>query len=117
MLFASGSKNQAETDLGRLEDRVNIQERDLVLLRDSLESRIVNLTSEWRQYQAELADLLDKIDHITKRHRKRQIRDAETDADPVEEAEPAQLSLQDATTERVLARRQNRGIRSENVQG
>lgn len=117
MLFASRSNFDAETALRRLEDRVNTLDTNLSLLQELTDTRIVNLQSEWRTHLAEVADVHDKMDHIVKRHGKRRAREKPTEGDPEVGPEEMPKPSPDPVTERVLARRNRDGIRSENVQG
>jgi hypothetical protein len=90
MYIAFGSKNQAETAIRQLEERF---EQQFTLLR-----------AEVVQYVVTIEDVLDKIDHITKRHRKRRQRE-----DPPPDSEPEVPEL-DEISARVLERRTNRGV-------
>lgn len=77
---------------------------ELRLLRDTLETLVRNLRSEWETYYASIEDVHEKIDHITKRSRKRTQREA------VKEPDPEPYPQLDLVSQRVLERRNN-GIR------
>jgi two-component sensor histidine kinase len=116
MIFASRSNFDAETALRRLEDRVNTIQQAVDLLRDSTDTRIVNLQSEWRQYLAAMEDTLDKLDHISKRQAKRRTRQKDPQGDPAVGAEPTETPTPDPITAKIQARRQH-AVRPTNVQG
>jgi len=117
MLFASRSNFDAETELRRLEDAVNTLRNHIDQLTSNLDTRIVNLQSEWRQHLAETADLLDRFDHIEKRRAKRRSREKAPEGNPGVDAEEAPELTADPTTMRVQARRRRHAVRTENIQG
>lgn len=90
MYIAFGSKNHAETAIKRLEDDLN--------------SKINNLRTEWMQYLVSIEDVRDKIDHLTKRNRKRSVREDTTQDSVPEEPEVDEISR------RVAERRRSRGL-------
>lgn len=114
MLFADSRSEEVRTTLRQLQEESKTLKQELCLLRDSVDSRIVNLTSEWRQVLAELEDQLDKLTHQAQRLAKRRSREkaapaVEGTVDTVD-ADPAE----DEVTAKVKARRN--ALRTANVQ-
>lgn len=112
MLFASRSNFDAETEVRRVVDALNTLEGAVEALRSSMDTRIVNLQSEWRQHLAETADLLDRFDHISKRQQKRRSREKAAEGGPGVDPEADPEPTTDPVTMRVQARRRGNAIRS-----
>ncbi len=85
MIFASKAPEVTQTDLRQLEDR--------------MDSRIAIAKNEWASYLVSIEDVLDKIDHIVKRHGKRKKRD-----DPVLDSAETEPEI-DLVSKRVASRR------------
>ena len=90
MFNAFRSNKCTETDLKRLEDRID--------------SKIELVKTEWRQYLVSIEDVHDKIDHIVKRRDKRRQRAEHTPDTPEQEPDL------DPVSTRVAERRQHRGV-------
>lgn len=76
-------------------------------LRDEMETKFRLVKSEWIQYLTSIEDVHDKLDHIVKRHDKRQQR-----AKPPPDSAEVELDP-DPVSSRVAERRQYRGISSQ----
>ena len=102
----------AETEMRRLDDAISTLRNHIDQLTSNLDTRIVNLQSEWRQHLAETADLLDKFDHISKRQQKRRSREKAAEGGPGVDPEADPEPTTDPVTMRVQARRRGNAIRS-----
>lgn len=115
MFIAVKSLNEVKTDLRTLRDEHKTALQELCLLRESTDSRIVNLQSEWRQVLGELEDTLDKINHQAQRLQKRQSRARLMDETQEVGSEETRKVARDPTTAKVLARRRRHAIRPKDV--
>lgn len=91
MLFATRSNFDAETALKQLEERIDAK-FDL--------AKATQL-----QYLVSMEDVLDKLDHVVKRHHKRRQREP----DPPDSAQ-VEIVDEDPVTTRVRGRRNARGL-------
>lgn len=90
MLFASRSNFNAETAVRQLEERID--------------AKFEMAKATQLQYLVSMEDVLDKLDHVVKRHNKRRQREPDPPDSVPEAAEDDPVSI------RVAERRQNRGI-------